>query len=63
MRLCLQIRDSQDGSVVWAGAEEMSYSHESLAEDTITFKGAVEQSARGQQAVVDVEAVHLQHGA
>ncbi len=46
MRLCLQIRDSQDGSVVWAGAEEMSYSHESLAEDTITFKGAVEQSAR-----------------
>ena len=45
MRLFLQIRDSQDGSVAWEGAEEMSNSHDSLAEDTIAFKGAVEQSA------------------
>lgn len=46
LRLFLQIWDSHDGSVAWEGAEEMTFSHDSMDEDTITFKGAVEQSAR-----------------
>jgi hypothetical protein len=31
--------------VAWEGAEEVTFSHDSMAEDMITFKGAVEQSA------------------
>ena len=46
LRLFLQIWDSRDGSVAWEGAQEMTFSHDSIAEDTATFKGAVEQSAR-----------------
>lgn len=45
MRLFLQIWDSRDGSVVWEGSEEMTLSHDSTAEDAVTFKNAVEQSA------------------
>ncbi len=45
MRLFLQIWDSRDGAVVWEGSEEMTLSHDSTAEDAVTFKSAVEQSA------------------
>ena len=46
MRLFLQIWDSRNGAVVWEGSEEMTLSHDSTAEDAVTFKSAVEQSAR-----------------
>jgi len=46
IRLFLQIWDSKDGSIVWESAGELTFSHDSLAEDTVTFKGAVEESAR-----------------
>jgi len=46
LRLFLQIWDSHDGSVAWEGAGELTDSHDSLAEDTVTLKKAVEESAR-----------------
>lgn len=46
LRLYLQIWDGENGSVAWEGAEELTSSHESLKEDTVSFKTAVEQSAR-----------------
>jgi hypothetical protein len=46
IRLFLQIWDSQDGSIAWEGVEELSYAKETLAEDTVTFKTAVEETAR-----------------
>lgn len=45
LRLYLQIWDGTDGSVAWEGAQELRSSHESLYEDAIPFKTAVEQSA------------------
>jgi hypothetical protein len=46
IRLFLQIWDSQDGSVAWEGAQESTLSHESLAEDYVSMKSIVEESAR-----------------
>jgi hypothetical protein len=45
LRLYLQIWDGEDGSVAWEGAQELASSHETLKEDAISFKTAVEQSA------------------
>jgi hypothetical protein len=45
LRLYLQIWDGENGSVAWEGAQELMSSHESLKEDSISFKMAVEQSA------------------
>jgi hypothetical protein len=45
LRLYLQIWDGENGSVAWEGAQELSSSHETLQEDAISFKTAVEQSA------------------
>lgn len=45
LRLYLQIWDGENGSVAWEGAQELMSSHESLDEDAISFKTAVEQSA------------------
>jgi len=45
LRLFLQIWDGENGSVAWEGAEELTFSHESLREDPITFKAVVERSA------------------
>ena len=45
LRLYLQIWDGENGSVAWEGAEELTSSHESLQEDAVSFKTAVEQSA------------------
>ena len=45
LRLYLQIWDGEDGSVAWEGAQELSSSHETLKENAISFKTAVEQSA------------------
>jgi hypothetical protein len=46
MRLFLQIWDSSDGSVAWEGSQESTVSHESLAEEYVSMKSIVEQSAR-----------------
>lgn len=46
LRLYLQIWDSEDGSVAWEGSHEMTASHDSMAEDTVTFRSVVEQAAR-----------------
>lgn len=45
LRLYLQIWDGKDGSVAWEGAQELTSAHESLQENPIPFKTAVEQSA------------------
>jgi len=45
LRLYLQIWDGEDGTVVWEGAQELSSAYESVREDTVSFKTAVEQSA------------------
>jgi len=45
LRLYLQIWDGEDGSVAWEGARELASSHETLQENAISFKTAVEQSA------------------
>ncbi len=45
LRLYLQIWDGENGLVAWEGAQELTSSHESLLEDAISFKKAVEQSA------------------
>jgi len=45
LRLYLQIWDGEDGSVAWEGAQELTTAYESVAEDPISFKVAVEKSA------------------
>lgn len=45
LRLYLQIWDGENGSVAWEGAEELTSAHESVQEDAVSFKTAVEQSA------------------
>ena len=46
IRLFFQIWDSEDGSVAWEGSQESSSSHESLAEEYVSLKSVVEDSAR-----------------
>jgi hypothetical protein len=46
IRLFLQIWDTQDGSVVWEGAQESRVSQDSMAEEYISMKRIVEESAR-----------------
>ncbi len=46
IRLFLQIWDSSDGSVAWEASQESTLSHESMAEDYVSMKSVVEQSAR-----------------
>jgi len=46
IRLFLQIWDSKDGSVAWEGAQESTVSHESLAEEYVSMKNIVQESAR-----------------
>lgn len=46
IRLFLQIWDSRDGSVAWEGAQESTVSHESLAEEYVSMKSIVQESAR-----------------
>ncbi len=45
LRLYLQIWDGENGSVAWEGAQELTSAHESVLEDPVSFKTAVEQSA------------------
>jgi hypothetical protein len=46
IRLFLQIWDSNDGSVAWEGAQESTVSHESMAEEYVSMKNIVQESAR-----------------
>jgi len=46
VRLFLQIWDSKDGSIAWEGVDESICSHDSFSEKEITFRGAVQESAR-----------------
>ena len=46
IRLFLQIWDTRDGSVVWEGAQESRVSQDSMAEEYISMKRIVEESAR-----------------
>jgi hypothetical protein len=46
IRLFLQIWDSSDGSVAWEGSQESTLSHESLAEEYVSMRSVVEESAR-----------------
>jgi hypothetical protein len=46
IRLFLQIWDSTDGSVAWEGAQESTLSHESMAEEYVSMKRIVQESAR-----------------
>ena len=46
IRLFLQIWDSSDGSVAWEGSQELTVSHESLAEEYVSLKSIAEESAR-----------------
>lgn len=46
VRLFFQIWDSQDGSIVWEGAAEVTLAQDAIAEKTVTFRSAVEESAR-----------------
>ncbi|MGA8146574.1 MAG: hypothetical protein WB870_03240 [Gallionellaceae bacterium] len=45
LRLYLQIWDGEDGSVAWEGSEEITSAYESVKENPISFKTAVEQAA------------------
>jgi hypothetical protein len=45
IRLFLQIWDSKDGSVAWEGAQESTVSHESMAEEYVSMKSIVQESA------------------
>lgn len=46
IRLFLQIWDSQDGSVAWEAAQESTVSHDSMAEEYVSLKSIVQESAR-----------------
>ncbi len=46
IRLFLQIWDSNDGSVAWEGSQESTVSHESMAEEYVSLRNIVEESAR-----------------
>ncbi|MCX7164488.1 MAG: hypothetical protein WCI19_08345 [Betaproteobacteria bacterium] len=46
VRLFLQIWDSDDGSIAWEGTVELTSSHDSTDEGTVTFHSAIVDSAR-----------------
>lgn len=45
VRVYLQIWDGQNGAIAWEGTEEMIVSRESISENTIPFKQAVQEAA------------------
>jgi hypothetical protein len=47
MRVFMQIWDSQTGSVVWEGAEEVHFAYDTSSEKPVTFKAIAERTARG----------------
>lgn len=45
IRLYLQVWDSEEGTIVWEGSEEMSYAYDSSAEMPVTFRTIVAAAA------------------
>ena len=45
-RLFLTIWDSTDGSIAWEGMEELTYAHERINEEPVTFQKALEHAAK-----------------
>jgi hypothetical protein len=46
VRLFLQIWDSEHGTIVWEGLEELSYAYDTVGENPVTFQKAVEAAAQ-----------------
>lgn len=46
LRLYLQIWDSENGTIAWEGSQELTASIDTMKDNPISFKVAVEQSAR-----------------
>lgn len=46
VRVFLQIWDSENGTIVWEGIEELSYAYDTVGENPVTFQVAVEAAAR-----------------
>ena len=46
IRLFLQIWDSGNGTIVWKGAEELNYAHDTYSEKPVTFQLVVEEVTR-----------------
>ncbi|VAX12933.1 hypothetical protein MNBD_GAMMA24-1534, partial [hydrothermal vent metagenome] len=46
LRVFLQIWDSQEGSIVWEGLEELNLSTDTFTEKVINFNDIARQSAR-----------------
>lgn len=46
IRIFLQIWDSQNGSVVWEGSQELTAAKDSLSEETITFRQVMDDAAQ-----------------
>jgi hypothetical protein len=45
-RLFLTIWDSNDGSIAWEGMEELTFAHERINEEPITFLRSVDRAAQ-----------------
>jgi hypothetical protein len=45
IRLFFQIWDSQDGSIVWEGVDELQYSMDTATEETVTLKKVLEKAS------------------
>jgi uncharacterized protein (DUF1800 family) len=45
VRVFLQIWDSRDGSIAWEGMQELTYAHERISEEPVTFQKVVDHAA------------------
>jgi hypothetical protein len=45
-RIFLTIWDSSDGSIAWEGMEELTYAHERVNEEPVTFRKALDHAAK-----------------
>jgi hypothetical protein len=46
IRLFFQLWDTADGTIAWEGVQELTYAHDTVRENPITFRTVVEESAR-----------------
>jgi len=45
-RIFLTVWDSSDGSIAWEGMEELTYAHERISEEPVTFHKSVDRAAQ-----------------
>lgn len=45
-RIFLTVWDSNDGSIAWEGMEELTYAHERITEEPVTFHKSVDRAAQ-----------------